>query len=544
VTNIEGTNVTRRCTHTRRALTLISTLIVAVVATACGSSSGGGGGSGGSASKAPTNGVLTAALLGDIGQPPDPSTFYAGNGIAIIKNVYEGLVQYAPNTAQVKIVPQLATSWSNNKNFSVYTFHLRHGVTFHDGTPFTSAAVGPSFARTAALKGGPAYLAAIVKSVATPNPYTAVVTLKAPNSAFLNYLASPFSPKMFSPTGLKLHAGKNDAQTYLASHDLGTGPYELSKAEVGREYVLTQYPKYWGPKGPFKTINLPVYTEDSAMELAFQKGAVNLIVGDNAPPSSAISQYTNSPNVNSYFLPMLTATLIDANPNRPFFSTQKARMAFMQSIDSKQLVSQVLNSKLATQATTLYGAGTIPGGADVQHITYNPAAMAAYAKTLKPGTPMTIAYLSSVPNGQLMANIIAAKMQALGIGAKVLGITTSTLFSYPSHPKTAADVYVDASDGPDGADPYMWGHVFWDKSGGIDLLQCDVPQVDSELNQAVQANNTALYVKAAEQFSANGCYLHVANIGDWVLAPKWLTGIPQAHNLGAFEVYFNELGTK
>ena len=63
---------------------------------------------------------------------------------------------------------------------------------------------------------------------------------------------------------------------------------------------------------------------------------------------------------------------------------------------------------------------------------------------------------------------------------------------------TAPDVYIDASDGPDGGDPYMWGHVFWDKSGGIDLLQCNVPQVDDELNQAVRTGSNALYVQALE----------------------------------------------
>jgi peptide/nickel transport system substrate-binding protein len=539
--------MTRRCSSTRRpAITATSIVVAALALAACGGSSTNSKSAAGAGTSAATpaasHTTLTAALLGDIGQPPDPSTFYAGNGIAIIKNVYEGLVQYANNTAQVQIVPQLATSWSNNKSFTVYTFHLRHGVTFHDGTPFTSSAVGPSFARTASLKGGPAYLAAVVKSVAAPDPYTAVVTLKQPNSAFLNYLASPFSPKMLSPTGLKLHAGTDQAQTYLRTHDLGTGPYELSSAEVGREYTLTQYPKYWGPKGSFKTINMPVYTETSAMELAFQKGAIDLIVGDDAPPSSAIPMYTNNSSVNSYFLPMYTATLVTVNPNRPFFATQKARMAFLEAINSTQLIDQVINPKLASPATTVYGAGFIPGGLDKQNITYNPAAMKAYAKTLKPGATLTIGYLSSVPNGQLMANIIAAQMQADGVNAKAEGVTTSTLFSWPQHVSTAADTYIDASDGPDGANPYMWGHVFWDKSGGIDLLQCDVPAVDNELNQAVKTGSTSLYVQAAEQYSANGCYLHVASLRDWVLAQKWITGIPQAHNLGAFEVAFNLLG--
>jgi peptide/nickel transport system substrate-binding protein len=534
----------RRRKLSRGALAVVASAALVLIAAGCGSSSGGGGSSSSASSgnKPPTNGVLTAALLGDIGQPPDPATFYAGNGIAIIKNVYEGLVQYANNTQQVQIVPQLATSWSHNKNYTVYTFQLRHGVTFHDGTPFTSAALWPSFHRAAVLNGGPAYLSAVVKSVATPSKYTAVVTLKSPNSAFLNYLASPFGPKMLSPTGLTLHKGTDYDQKYLASHDLGTGPYMLTEAEVGREYVLTRYDKYWGPKGDFETVDLPVYTEATAMELAFQKGAVDLIVGDDAPPSSAISQFSKNSSFSSYFLPMLTGTFIDANENRPFFSTQKARVAFMQDIDSKQMVDEVLNPKLASVATTMYAPGEIPGGADQQQITYNPSAMASYAKTLKKGTPMTIAYLSSVPNGELMANIIAAKMQALGIAAKVEGATTSEIFSWPEHPNAAPDVYIDASDGPDGGNPYMWGHVFWDKSGGIDLLQCNDPQVDSELDTAVETGSNAQYVEAAKQFSDQGCYLHVANLGDWVLAQKYLTGIPQAHNLGAFEVSFNLLG--
>src|SRR6478609_6562939 len=254
-----------------RATCAVAAAVLAVALTACTSSSGGKGGSTSGSAKPPNNGVLTDGLLGDIGQPPDPSTFYAGNGIAIIKNVYEGLVQYQSNTDQVQIAPQLATSWSVNKTNDEYTFHLRKGVTFHDGTPFTSAAVGPSIKRTADLKGGPAYMAAVVKSVATPDQYTAVITLKEPNSAFLSYLASPFSPKMFSPTGLKQHAGKDQAQTYLKTHDLGSGPYELTAAQIGRRYELTQYPKYWGTKSPYKKIELPIYTEDSALELSFDK---------------------------------------------------------------------------------------------------------------------------------------------------------------------------------------------------------------------------------------------------------------------------------
>jgi peptide/nickel transport system substrate-binding protein len=519
-----------------RAAVLIA--VAAVGVAACSSSKAGS--AGGGSSKPPTDGVLVDGLLGDIGMPPDPSTFYAGNGIAIIKNVYEGLVQYRANTDQVRIAPQLATSWSVNSTNDVYTFHLRHGVTFHDGTPFTAAAVGPSFTRTADLKGGPAYMAQVVKSVATPDPYTAVVTLKAPNSAFLSYLASPFGPKMFSPTGLVKHAGTDHAQTYLKTHDLGTGPYELTTAEIGREYDLTQYKNYWGPKSPFTTIKMPVYTEVSAVELAFDKGDIDILT--NVLPSSSINRYESNANVSNYFLPMLTGALITTNPNKSFFKTRAARVAYMEAIERTTLVKQVLGTRLASPATTLYAHGMIPGGADKQNIKYDPSVMKAYAKTLPSGASMTVGYLSSNPNGQQMANIVAAQMQALGVKATAQGYTTAQLFSWPEDPTKGPDTFIDASNGPDGGDPYMWGHVFWDKSGGIDFLQCDSPAVDAALNRAVQTGDVNQYVQAAEQYSALGCFMHLSNNNDWIVAQKWITGIPGAHNLGAFEVDFSKLG--
>ena len=116
-------------------------------------------------------------------------------------NAYEGLVQYKNNTDQVEIAPRLAESWDVNPTHDVYTFHLRQGVTFHDGTPFTSAAVDVAFKRRIAVKGGAAYMVEAVKSVATPDDHTAVITLNQPNTAFLSYLASPFGPKMESPDG-------------------------------------------------------------------------------------------------------------------------------------------------------------------------------------------------------------------------------------------------------------------------------------------------------------------------------------------------------
>ncbi len=503
-------------------------------------SSGGGGGS-----SAPTDGTLTVGLLGDIGQPPDPDIYYANNGTALMINAYEGLVQYKNNTDTVEIAPRLAEKWEVNPTHDVYTFHLRKGVTFHDGTPFTSAAVDVAFKRRIAVKGGAAYMVEAVKSVATPDDYTAVITLNAPNTAFLSYLASPFGPKMESPQGLKANAGSDDAQTYLSSHDLGTGPYQLSAAQTGVKYEMTQYDGYWGPKSPFKKVELPVYTDESALELAFDNGNVDTIVA--ALPSSSLDKYAGKAEVKNYFLPTLQGALVTVNPSHDFFKTADARVAFLKSIDQATMVSQVLG-KRSEVATTMYAKGMIPGGnpgvVDKQAISYDGGALKSYVASL-PGNAnktLVIGYANGNVNAQSMANIVVANLQTDGLTASAQGYDTSTVFGWINNPPSGPDAFIDGNNGPDGGDPYMWGHVFWDASGGINYFGCESKEVNGLLGQALATGDTATYVKAGDLYGQTGCFLNLSYNKDWVVAQKWLTGVAESQNIGANELNFSLLG--
>ena len=487
---------------------------------------------------APTDGVLTVGLLGDIGQPPDPDIYYANNGTALIINTYEGLVQYKNNVSDVQIAPRLATSWTVSPDKTVYTFKLRSGVTFHDGTPFTSAAVRSSFERRTQVNGGAAYMTAGIASVATPDDHTAVVTLKAPNSAFLDYLASPFGPKMTSPTTVAAHAGDDDGQTYLETHDAGTGPYEISDAEPGVKYELTQYPKYWGTRSPFTKVELPIYSDASAIQLALDKGEVDTVVA--ALPSSSIKKYDGDPRFSSLFLPTLQSALITLNPNKSFFATKQARLAFLGAIDQKKLVSEVLG-KRSEPATTLYAKGMIPDGSDKQKIAYDPSVLKKYAASAS-DKKVTVGYATENVNAQAMANVLVAQLQADGLQATAQSYPTSEVFGWIQDGSKAPDAFIDGNNGPDGGSPYMWGHVFWDKSGGIDYFLCDVPKVDAMLDQALATGDTKLYAEAAQTYSANGCYYNLSYNKDWVVSQKWLTGVAASHNIGANELDFSKLG--
>jgi peptide/nickel transport system substrate-binding protein len=503
-----------------------------------GTPSSTGGGSGG---KAPTDGTLTVGLMGDIGQPPDPDIYYANNGTAIMINAYEGLVQYKNNTDQVEIAPRLAESWEVNPAHDQYTFHLRQGVKFHDGTPFTSAAVDVAFKRRIAVKGGAAYMVEAVKSVATPDDHTAVITLNQPNTAFLSYLASPFGPKMESPDGLKANAGSDDAQTYLSSHDLGTGPYTLTTAQTGVKYELTQFDGYWGPKSPFKKVELPVYTDESALELAFDNGTVDTIVA--ALPSSSLDKYASKDGVSNYFLPTLQGSLVTVNSSHDFFKTPQARVAFLKSIDQAMLVKQVLG-KRSQVATTMYAKGMIPGGADKQAISFDAGALKAYVDALPPGANknLVIGYANGNVNAQSMTNIVVANLQTVGLTASAQGYDTSTVFGWINNPPSGPDAFIDGNNGPDGGDPYMWGHVFWDASGGINYFGCESKDVNGLLDDGLRTGDTATYVKAGDLYGQTGCFLNLSYNQNWVVAQKWLTGVPESQNIGANELNFSLLG--
>src|SRR5277367_3540750 len=132
----------------RFLLAVLAVALVAIIA-GCGAASTTTS-TGGTASD-----VLRVPYLADM-SVPDPDIFYDIEGNSVILSAYEGLLKYAPNSD--KIVPDLATSWTESPDRLTYTFHLRANVHFHDGTPFTAQSVIASFKRRLNVGQAPAYM--------------------------------------------------------------------------------------------------------------------------------------------------------------------------------------------------------------------------------------------------------------------------------------------------------------------------------------------------------------------------------------------------
>jgi peptide/nickel transport system substrate-binding protein len=483
------------------------------------------------AASIPRSHTLNLSFLEDPGQPPDPDVYYAGEGLLLTRNLYQGLLTYKPGTAEKVYEPELATSWSVSSNGLQYTLHLRHGVVFHDGTTFTSAAIEPSFARRAAVGGGPAYMVADVASVQTPDPYTAVINLTTPNTAFLDYLASPYGPAMESPTALLANAGSDNDQTYLETHDIGTGPYTLTQSKVGVMYQLKAFPQYWGPKPYYTTINLPVIDNLSTEEIEFNEGQIDAILHDLT--TSAIAQYTKDSKVSVYNLPTLESETAYVNENKGFLTSKANRLDLIEAINSQALVAGVFPGR-ATVPKQAGPNGLLPSKYGKQHIPYNPSKLQKLIKTLPSSEKaFTVGYDTGAPDDQLLAEDIGAELQADGLSTKVVGYQTSEIYASVGSASTAAqasqpNMLIDYF-WPDTYNAYTWTHINFDPSGGLEYMSCNVPGEAALDDTAVQTGSNADYDKVVENAVNSGCWFNIADKDDTMVAQPWLKGIPQGH---------------
>ncbi len=214
--------------------------------------------------------------------PADQTATYTAN---ILDTMYEGLARFDQN---LEVQPMLATRWTSSADGKTWTFTLRQGVKFQDGTPMNAAAVVASFQRHLDEKRG---LAAsgrfrkVIAKVSAKDANTVVFTLSAPYPAFLRLL-SQTSAAIVSPTA--------DKKGTLGRIPVGTGPYKFVEWKSG-EYVTEQAnPAYWGKKPALSGLKWLWSSEPSVLNLAIQSGQADVV---NPLPPIFAQPLKNNPQV-------------------------------------------------------------------------------------------------------------------------------------------------------------------------------------------------------------------------------------------------------
>jgi len=233
----------------------------------------------------------------------DPALASDGETFRVTRQIYETLVQ--PELGGAEIVPGLATSWEPDETGTVWTFHLKEGVKFHDGTDFNAEAVCFNFNRWYNFKGllqnadisyywqavfggfaqneDPSLGESLFKSCEARDTYTAVITTTRVTSAFPAALAlAAFS--IASPTALQQYnadaiSGTPDNVTYpeyAMGHAVGTGPYEFVSWDTATGTVtLKRFEGYHGEKAKIPNLVFRAIGDLNARKTALRAGEVH-----------------------------------------------------------------------------------------------------------------------------------------------------------------------------------------------------------------------------------------------------------------------------
>jgi peptide/nickel transport system substrate-binding protein len=446
------------------------------------------------------DGVLTLRMpfLLDM-QVPDPDIMYEGEGLQVMLSCYEGLIDYKQGSSEFE--PQLAESWEVSADLLTYTFKLRPGVLFHDGTPADAESWIKSFERRRDIAQGAAYMVADVATTAAPDATTFVVTLKQPNDAFLDYLACPWKPYAVSPTAVAANAVGDDlAQEWLSTHDAGTGPYIMKEFVPSSHYTIEAFPDYWGTKPTFTQAIMEIVPDVTTQRLKLESGEFDLVTkGFSIEDVKAFEK-----NDKFQVIPLQETSIIALmlNATSGMFTDKALRQALVKSIDREAVIDPTYQG-LTTVIDDYFAPAMFPTGLAPFDQGYDPSVLEGLVKDLD-SKKVDLAYSESggAPYRR-MAELVQTQLAAVGLDVTVRGMPSSQVFALATGP---ADQRPDILLWVHGGDALHVDTVlrifFRTGAAPLNWAQYTLPELDEEMDVALteptEDEVNAHYVDMAE----------------------------------------------
>ncbi len=291
-------------------------------------------------------------VIGQTAEPKslDPHVATALNDFRILVNLYEGLVRFGEGTLQPE--PALARRWEISADGRRYTFHLRRGVRFHDGTPFDAQAVAFNFERMLDAEHpfhdtGPFPLAFFFDKIArieVAAPHTVVFHLDEPFAPLLANLAYP-SGLIVSPAAVRRHGAD------YGRHPAGTGPFRFADWLPRRRVTLKRYTDYWGEPARPQTLIFRPLTDPMTRVAELMAGGIDLVT-ELSPDNVALLRGDPRFTVHEQTGPHLWFLILNTRSGP--FEDSRVRQAVNYAIDKQALVRHVL------QDTASVAAGPVP----------------------------------------------------------------------------------------------------------------------------------------------------------------------------------------
>ena len=378
--------------------------------------------------------TVVYALYEDI-KDWDPASAYSLEVMAL-GNIYEPLHWYVPDSGDgYSFRPALSKSYERSADGLRWVFHLRNGVYFHDGVPFTSLAVKKSIERVKRLGRGASYIWKAVKRIETPDDSTVVFLLSTPAPIDL-IAASQYASWIMSP------AIADCTESYFRKgRAVGTGPYRLKKWKMNDQVELEKFPDYWGGwKGAhFSKIILKVIAESATRVQLIRRGDIDFA---GLIPTENIAAMRHNKDLEVLIVPSWRNMMFLLNTSKPPMDNIYLRKAILHAFDYRAAVEFILEG-MASPAVAPVPRQMWGCAKNLPQPEYNPEKARMYLKKsgLNPeNIKLKMAYVASVDAYEQCAMMLQNNLEKIGIELELEPGLWNIIWDKAKKPDTAPHV--------------------------------------------------------------------------------------------------------
>lgn len=430
----------------KRYLALALGLVLSASLTGCGGGSGESttAAAAGTQSGGSSGGKVNSAIYATYDMPAlgmDPSSNF-NNSILSLLNIYDTLLRYNAETDDVTYVA--CDKYESSEDSLTWTFHIREGMTFHDGTPVNAEAVKFSFERTVKMGKGAAFIWDPVESFEVTDEYTLVMHLSYPAPMDLT-VCSPYGAYLMSPTAV----GDAGEEFFDGTVDAGSGPYYIEGRTGDSQLILAAYEDYWGgwQENSFQKIVLQQSSESSTRRQMLESGEVDFVSELPVEDNEALASNPKLTEVKTTSFENLMLLLNTAKEGP--LQDKRVRQALSYAFPYTDVIEYVMGGN-AKQST-----GPVPSGLwghsdDVLQYSYNmekAKSLLTEAGYSDGGFSLLLTYVTGDEGQRKIGELYQSELDKLGITLEIRPLTS--------------DMFVEMGQNPDPGQRQDLAFMYW-----------------------------------------------------------------------------------
>lgn len=450
---------------------------------------------------------ITIGIPQDLEDSLDPHKAVAAGTKEVLFNLFEGLVK---PTSDGSFIPAVASAYEESEGGKVYTFTLREGVKFHDGSLVTAEDVKFSIDKCADTSNGGPLVAAYsnIESVEIKDGSTVVITLKEADTEFLAYMTTAILP-----------ASNENPDT----NPIGTGPYKYVSRSPQENFVVERFEDYWGEPAGIQNVTFKVCANADAIVMDLEGGSIDMFARVTATQAAELSD--------DFEVLEGTMNLVQAmylNHQVAPFDDVRVRRALCYAIDPQGIMDIISDGKGTELGSSMFPAF---GKYYMEELndTYNQDIEKAKELLAEAGYPDGFSFTITVPSNYLphidTAQVLVEQLKAIGVTAEIQLIEWDSWLSdvYQNRQFEATVVGVDASNL---TAPALLQR--FTSTAGNNFINYNNPEYDKAFANAMSSTEdeekTAYYKECETILSEDAANVYIQDLPEFVAINKKYTG--------------------